>query len=198
MKKSELKAAKLNGDVPAIIYGKTIENIAIFVNGQSLLKTYHQYKGKNTIIKLQYEENGKEKNISVMSHDIDYDPLSHKIIHVDFVKLDERHTLLVNVPITVVGVSPGVKSGGVLIQNLNSFKIKALPNNIPNCVEIDISALNIGDVIKIKDIIEKIDYVVVNEPNEIIVQVQAAKKVRAEDEATAGGEAAAPEASGTK
>lgn len=195
LKKSELKTAKLKGDVPAIIYGRSIENVSIFVNGQELLKTYHKHKGKNTIIKLVYEEGNKEKTINVMSHDIEYDPLSHKIIHVDFVKLDERHTIQVNVPINIIGVAPGVKAGGVLIQNLNSFKIKSLPNKIPNCIDIDVSELNIGDVIKVKDLSDKIDYTIENEPIEIIIQVQSAKKGKSGEEGSA---ATVTETSGAK
>ncbi len=179
--KSAIKQIRLNGEIPAVIYGGKKANVLIALNYNELNKAYHANKGKNTVLKLVYEKEGKELSETVISKVVSYDPLTHRIRHVDFVRLDEKHVITVKVPISIIGVSPGVKSGGVLIQNINFLTVSALPNRIPDIIEIDISKLEIGDHVKVAEHANNSQFKVLNEHEDIILQIQTPRRVEIEE-----------------
>jgi len=162
-KKNRLLREK--GFIPAVLYGKKINNLILMVKEGDFEKAYRA-GGESTLIKLKIEndkdksleqanpaEQGKEERV-VLIQDIAKDPVSGKIIHIDFnqVKLDE--TITVEVPLVFIGESEAVtQANGVLVKNLSSLDVEALPHKLPHEIQVDISVLKtFDDAIRIKDI----------------------------------------------
>lgn len=141
--------------IPAILYGRKIKNILLSVKKHSFEKIYKE-AGESTLIKLNIasdEEKSKKERV-VLIHDIAKDPVSSEVIHIDFyqVKMDEPITT--EIPLIFNGKSLAVeREGGVLIKSIQAIEIKALPEDLPHEIEVDISSLKtFNDNIYIKDL----------------------------------------------
>jgi len=143
------------GLIPAILYGNKIKNVNLLVKEQEFENLYKKV-GESTLIKINIEDssNESEKERIVLIYDVAKDPVSDRIIHADFyqVKMDEEITI--EVPLVFIGESKAVESDkGVLIRNIQTVEIEALPKDLPSEIEVDISALKtFDDNIYIKDL----------------------------------------------
>lgn len=141
------------GFVPAVLYGREVENLLLAVDAQELAKIYEK-AGASALVKLKINNGGKEDERVVLIQDAAKDVVSGKIIHVDFnqIKMDEETE--VEVPLVFVGESMAVKSeGGVLVKNIQSIEVRALPQNLPKEIEVDISIIKtFNDNIRLKDL----------------------------------------------
>ncbi len=133
------------GQIPAVVYGGD--------TNLSFSTTHRELKP------LVYTPEFKlaEVNVDGSAHkcilkDIQFHPVTDAIMHVDFLKLTDGHPVKVEVPVSFEGVSPGVKSGGKLIQQLRRIKIKAIPENLVDHLRIDISELELGSAVRVRDI----------------------------------------------
>ncbi|MFA9559786.1 50S ribosomal protein L25/general stress protein Ctc [Evansella sp. AB-rgal1] len=163
---SRLSAIRNKGGVPGVIYGKAFGNKPVTVESIALLKLIRE-NGKNGVFKLDYE--GTQTD--VMVYDLQKDTLKNEIIHVDFYAVDMKRELDADVPVQVVGESVGVKDGGVLQQSLFEVSVKALPNDIPEKIEIDVSELGINDSLQVKDLLSGAKYTVNNDPEESVLSI---------------------------
>jgi large subunit ribosomal protein L25 len=140
------------GFVPAVFYGYEIEPVMITVSSSDLIKVIEKVRSESSFIKLSIK-GGSEKTekISVLK-DIQIDTIKRRPIHADFyeIKMDREVTL--DLPIILVGDPVGVEAGGELQQVKRELKVSGLPSAIPESVELDISALDIGDSIKVGDV----------------------------------------------
>lgn len=84
--------------------------------------------------------------------DVDFHPITDVPIHADFIALTEGETITMTVPVVTVGTAPGVKAGGILSQPLNELQVVCLPKDIPGHIEVDVSALEIGDSVHVSDL----------------------------------------------
>ncbi|NQV00733.1 MAG: 50S ribosomal protein L25 [Parcubacteria group bacterium] len=141
--------------IPAVLYGHKIKNILLSVKKHSFEKIYEE-AGESTLIELNIasdEEKSKKERV-VLIHDIAKDPVSSEVIHIDFyqVKMDEPITT--EIPLIFNGKSLAVeREGGVLIKSIQAIEIKALPQDLPREIEVDISSLKtFNDNIYIKDL----------------------------------------------
>ncbi|MBI2633713.1 MAG: 50S ribosomal protein L25 [Parcubacteria group bacterium] len=142
------------GKIPAILYGHGIPNLSLTLEERSFLHTLKE-AGQNTILKLEVEEEGKEKDVrDVLIHEVDYDSRRGKPLHADLyqIRMDER--VEVDVPLTFVGESEAVEvAGGVLVKALQSLQVEALPAQLPHEISVDISRLKtFEDTIYIRDL----------------------------------------------
>ncbi len=138
------------GMIPAVLYGHKIKNLNLMVKDYDFEKIY-QEAGESTLVKLKIEG---EKERNVLIHDISKDPVSDKVVHIDFnqVKMDEKTT--VEVPLVFVGQSEAVEAeAGVLVKNIQEIEVEALPADLPSEIEVDISVLKtFDDNIYVKDL----------------------------------------------
>ncbi|NCO15259.1 50S ribosomal protein L25 [Candidatus Wolfebacteria bacterium CG18_big_fil_WC_8_21_14_2_50_39_7] len=138
--------------IPAELYGHGLENIHLSVPAKEFSKLFKE-AGESTIINLNLEN----KKLPVLIHEVSVDPLSDKIIHIDFyqVKMDEK--IITSVPLEFIGEAPAVKEKeGILIKAVQEIEVEALPSDLPHNIEVDISQLSdIGMSIHVKDL--KID-----------------------------------------
>ena len=106
----------------------------------------------NTIIKMDLDKNGATEERPVMLKAMQMAPIKDVILHIDFLQVSMERAVQVEVPIHFVGAPEGLAKGGVIEQHLRSIMIESLPGQIPEKIEIDISALDIGDSIHISDL----------------------------------------------
>jgi large subunit ribosomal protein L25 len=118
--------------------------------------------------------------------DIQFHPLTEQILHVDFLLLDPKKPVTIEIPIKLTGTSPGVKTGGKLVQKLRKLRIKALPKDHLDTIDVSISTLEVGKSVKVSDLkLEKL--IITNAIEDTIVSVTTSRALRqAEQEAASG------------
>jgi len=146
----QVKELREQGNLPAVLYGQKTEAQKLSVKEIDFHKIYEQ-AGENTIIDLKVDD---QEPIKALIYDVQYDVVSHKIIHIDFyhVRMDQKITA--TIPLEFVGQSPAVKEeGGILITNLSEVEVKCLPNDLPKDIKVDLSSLETFDnKIMVKDL----------------------------------------------
>lgn len=116
--------------------------------------------------------------------DIQFHPLTEQILHVDFLELDEKKPIAIEIPITLTGTSPGVKMGGKLVQKLRKLRIKALPKDHLDTIEVSIEDLEVGKSVRVGDLkFDKLN--ITNAAEDTIVSVTTSRALRQAEEAAA-------------
>lgn len=145
MGKKATKAVRKEGMVPCVLYGMNEAN--------------HFTVKPNDVKHLIYTPDFKLADVTIdgtstkcFIKDIQFHPVTDEIVHIDFLKLIDGHRVKLEVPIRFVGTSPGVKTGGKLQPNVRRIKVKTTPDKIMDKVEVDISHLNLGDAVRVRDI----------------------------------------------
>lgn len=157
----KLKRLRREGILPANIYGRGVESLAIQVNLQSFQKLLSKV-GETEIVELNVE--GEKKARPVLIHGTQSDPVTDQLLHADFHQVDLTEKVIVAVPIVFVGKSPAVEVGNMLLELMNEVEVEALPTKLPSKIEIDISELKeVGDGIVVADL---------KLPKEVKVQAQ--------------------------
>jgi large subunit ribosomal protein L25 len=166
--KGDLHKHRENGSIPAIVYGAKEKSIPVWVNEKDFTKVLHTELGENALIKLKVKNTSK----TVLVNEIQRDVISEKPIHIDFHIVSLKKKIEVDVPLHATGEAPGVKvAGGILEHILREIHVSCLPTNIPESINIDVSNLNIGDSITVKDLpgIEGVE--VLSDPESILVHI---------------------------
>ena len=189
--KGAARQARAAGRVPAIVYGRGMEPVAIDVDRREFITALNTDAGANVLLELQL---GKEK-VLTLARELQRDPVKGTLLHADFVKIDVTQAVDVEVPVHVVGEAAGVKEGGVLEQPLFTVHVRCLPTDVPEGIDVDISHLNIGDSLRVGDLPKSDTWEITNDPDTPVVTI-AAPISEAEleaMEAAAGIEAEAPD-----
>ncbi|MEI3599049.1 MULTISPECIES: 50S ribosomal protein L25/general stress protein Ctc [unclassified Oceanobacillus] len=164
---SVTKQLRADGQVPAVVYGKDKDSKTVAVDSVELLKTVRD-EGRNAIITLDVE-NGT--SVDVMLHEYQIDPIKDSLIHVDFYVVDMSEEMEVSVPVRIEGEAAGAKEGGVMQQPQYEVLVNAKPANFPDEITVDVSELQIGDVITVQDLPASDKYEFVDEPDAVIVTI---------------------------
>lgn len=164
--KQASKALRNTGNVPAVVYGgKDQKHFSIsHVDIEKFIFTPHVYM-------IDLDVDGDKRKVIIQSYQ--QHPVSDKITHVDFLELDDKKPVKMEVPVKLVGSAIGVINGGRLAKNFRRLKIQGLPGDIPDNIEIDISKLRIGKAIRVSDLNEKVK--VLHPANSVIVGVKQAR-----------------------
>tara|TARA_B110001454_G_scaffold65362_1_gene63559 strand:+ start:157 stop:774 length:618 start_codon:yes stop_codon:yes gene_type:complete len=187
--KVSTKALRNAGMVPCVVYGgdKAMHFSAAELAFSKLVYTPNAH---TVVIAL---DNGT--SINAILQDIQFHPVSDKILHIDFYQLLDGKEVTMNIPVNIVGSAPGVMAGGVLSRNQRKLRVKALPANLPDFIDADISELNIGDKIVISSLANE-KYSFIQSENTVVAQVRvsraAMKAAQDEAKAEANSDAAAP------
>lgn len=164
--KGELNKIRNEGKIPAVVYGYGASNTAVKVDEPEFIKVIREV-GRNGVIELGVGS----KSIKVMVSDYQIDPLKNKITHIDFLAINMKSELTVDVVVNLTGEAEGAKEGGVVQQPLFQLSVTATPDEIPESIEIDVTELNIGDSIMVGDLKADKAYTINNEDDEAIVSV---------------------------
>jgi large subunit ribosomal protein L25 len=159
------------GDIPAVVYGPETDPIPVKVNYKNLYRLMHDVP-MNTIINLDIT-GMDEPARKVLIRELQKDPVSGELLHLDFHHIPMDKPITLTIPITAVGIPEGVKTfGGIVQYARREIDISCLPSDIPDTIEIDITALNVGDSIHVSDL--KLDNVtVLTDPIRTLITVVA-------------------------
>lgn len=195
--KNRVRRLRRDGQVPGIVYGSGRDPVAVAVDARALRAALHTTAGMNVLIDLAIA-NGDRKAETVMVKDVQRDIFVRDIIHVDFYAIDLARTVEAHVPITFIGQAAGIAEGGVFEVHLREFVVECLPTQIPERIEVNVSALAIGDSIHVRDLVVPPQVTAVTPPEEVVATVVVPKVVEEVAPAAAApeaaAEAAAPEA----
>ena len=162
------KQLRKEENVPCVIYGGSEEPI-------------HFYAHSNEFRKIVYTPNVYLINViigdntfQVTMGDIQFHPVTDKILHIDFLRVFENKEVKINIPITITGNSKGVRNGGRLTLNMRRMIIESMSQYLQETIELDITELRIGDSIRVSDLsIDNIKFL--NNPQDVIVAVKTAR-----------------------
>ncbi len=190
--KVSTKALRNAGKVPCVLYGG--ENPLHFSADELAFKNLVYTPNAHTAV-IELEDGQK---FEAVLQDIQFHPVTDKILHIDFYQLFKDKPVTMNIPVRLEGNSPGVRNGGRLLFRKRKLSVKALPELLPDEITVDISKLKIGGTISVETLLND-DYSIMHPNNTSVVQVKASRTSVAgdddeeEEEAAEGGEAA-PEA----
>lgn len=181
------------GKIPAIVYGHQMDPVSILVDLRELKRALHTKAGENVVVDLKVE--GVEmKESTCIIKEIQHNPVTDEIAHVDFTVISLTEKIVVQIPVVAVGAeeAAGVKEGGSLDVVHHEIEIECLPTQIPEHVKVDVKAMKINDVVYAKDLKLPEGVICKFEPEEVIIAVHPPAKVEEEAAAVpAEGEAAA-------
>jgi len=146
------RKARRNGLIPAIIYGPKTDPIPLTFDALNLQKALKSLVGKNAIINLIIEGQGKSiKKVGILK-DYQIDPLKRTYLHADFYEISMDAKITVSVSLHLVGKPVGLDNGGILNHILREIEVECLPSNIPDSINVDVSGLDLGHSIQVSTI----------------------------------------------
>jgi large subunit ribosomal protein L25 len=148
VKKSDLKNLRKQGFIPAIIYSEGNEGINISLKKVPFMKIYKKTIGEMAF----FDINVGDRVYNTIIRERQVHPVSREFVHIDFLEFYKGKQITVNVPLKYIGDAPGTAVGGLLEILVRKLEISCLPKDIPKDIEVDVSALDIGDSIHLKDI----------------------------------------------
>jgi large subunit ribosomal protein L25 len=187
--KSAVKKIRQKALIPAMVHQGQKKPIAVEFNYREFERLLQTRAGSNVVINLLVR--GKEKSDrTVIIEEIQFDPVTDHMRHVDLKAISLTEKIKVHVPLTVTGQSLGVMEGGVLDIVRHEIEVECLPTKIPEKIEVDITALQIGDVLHISDIRFPAEVSCVLPPEDVVISIHAQK---AEEAPAEEAQAAEPE-----
>ena len=176
--KGPARALRRNGFIPAIVYGHGMEPTAIKLPERRLDRLL-VLGGENVIINMEIGEAEAE---TVMLKELQIDPVTRRIIHADFMRVSLEERVRTHIPVTLTGTAQGVSEGGVQEFLLRELDIECQAAKMPEYIEIDVSSLNIGDQIRVRDVELGEEMTIFDDLSTIIVTIAAPTIVRVEEE----------------
>lgn len=163
----KLKGLRKQGLIPAVVYGKKFKSLPVMIDRKTFeKKILASGAGKNALISLKL---AGAKDVSVITSDIQRNPLNDDILHIDFSYIVMDEAIRTKVPIELTGLPIGVKeTGGILIHGLREVEVECLPRDIPDKFTIDVSELQIGDSRHVSDLVTSAKVKLVTNPSEMI------------------------------
>lgn len=156
-----------SGFVPAVVYGLDDDAVPITVSERNLARILAGEGGTNTLIRLELEGDSQ----LTLARQLQRHPTRGDLVHVDFVRIRRDVAVAAEVPLHAVGEAPGTREGGLLEQLIFTLSIEAMPGSIPNEIEVDVSALEIGDQIRLSEITIPAGVALQQDPEELVIQV---------------------------
>lgn len=172
------RALRKSGIVPAVIFGESADSTAISLSALEFKKVF-ALAGETTVVYCVVE--GKE--IPTLVSDVSINSILDTVNHIDFRRVNLKKEISAQVPVELTGDSPAVKSGGVLLQQIKELEVKALPQNIPQAITIDVSTLiEVGQEITVGTLPKSTEYEIIEEMDRVIVSITAHKEESAESQ----------------
>lgn len=166
-----------NNSIPAVLYGPDVKNISLAVDYQQFDSIYEQ-AGESSLLDLQVDN---KKPVKVLIQAVQRDPVTDKIIHIDFHQIDMAKKITTEVSLEFIGEAKAVKElGGILVKSLYKVKVECLPQDLVHKIEVDISPLNtFNDIIRVEHLKVPDKLTIKEKTDEVVISVQ---EPRAEEE----------------
>lgn len=148
--KGGARKARAAGHIPAVLYGHGQEPVPVSVQAREFDLALRGHKGGNPIVNLSVGGGGE---YTALIRAVQYDPLTHGILHLDFQHISLTETIEVKVAVHLTGLPIGVKDGGGILETiLREIEVRCLPTALPAAIEVDVSHLNIGDSVHVREV----------------------------------------------
>lgn len=186
--KQKLKTLKKEGRIPAVLYGAKEKSISLSVDAKKFEKMLQAEKGANILVNLKIGTDSKTAIVKEIQRDI----ITQKPVHIDFQSISLKDRIEVSVHLHIQGEAPGVKlSGGILEHIIRDVRVKCLPTDIPKQINVDVTKLEIGHALRVKDLPKLEGIEMLNDPETIIVNIVAPTELEEVAPAAEGAVAAA-------
>ncbi|HTT17464.1 MAG TPA: 50S ribosomal protein L25 [Candidatus Sulfotelmatobacter sp.] len=188
--KNDARRVRRSGKIPAVVYGAGKQAQPVSVDPRQVARILHSATGHNTVFDLALDG----ERAKAMIVDWQYEPIKGSLLHIDLKRIAMDRKLRVNVPIELVGEPAGVKQqGGILEQITREVEVECLPGDIPNQIELNVSELVFGVVLRVSDLPKSDKIKHVTDPEQPIAHIISIKEEEVPTaEAVAGEAAAAP------
>ena len=181
--KKATKALRNAGQVPCVLYGGD-QPVHFSASDQAFSKLVYTPNAHTVVIALG------DTSFNAVLQDIQFHPVTENILHIDFYQLFDDKEIAMDIPVILHGIPLGVRAGGVLRRNRRKLRIKALPTNLPDNIQIDISNLKIGNKVYVSEILND-SYRFLHSDNTVVCQVKQSRvTVELEEEEEEGAEGA--------
>ena len=192
--KNEARRVRAAGQIPAVVYGAQKEgdgvaSLAVTVDPKLLMRIMRSESGTNTLITLKVSGGGDTR---VLVKDYLVDPVTSKMLHADFFRVNMDRKITVTVPVVLRGEPKGIKlQNGVMDFIHREVELECLPGSIPDSIEIDVSEMMVGDGVFVRDVMQNAPWTPVSDPDLMLVHVVAPRAI---EETTETAAVAAPAA----
>lgn len=173
----KVKRLRRDGIVPGNVYGLDMKPIPLSIEGREFIAV-HQRAGSTGVIDLAV--NGAD-SLPVLVQEVQHDPPTSRVLHVSFVQVDLTKPVSAMVPVFLIGESPAVELGGIIIQHINEVSVSALPDDIPENFEVDVSVLADIDYSQLVSDLNAPDGVTIQaDPDDLVVRAERPRVIEEE------------------
>ena len=173
----KVKRLRRDGIVPGNVYGLDMKPIPLSIEGREFIAV-HQRAGSTGVIDLAV--NGAD-SLPVLVQEVQHDPPTSRVLHVSFVQVDLTKPVSAMVPVFLIGESPAVELGGIVIQHINEISVSALPDDIPENFEVDVSVLADIDYSQLVSDLDAPDGVTIQaDPDDLVVRAERPRVIEEE------------------
>ena len=171
-----------NDYIPAILYGYGIEPLLLKLKRKGTERIIRHLESHNVMGNLLIEKNGKKEKVKVVLKEVQVDPVKERILHLDFYQIRMDKPISLTVPLHFTGEAPGIEKGGILDEEMREVTIECLPKDVPEFIKVDISSLDIGETLLVKDIKTDEKIKIIEDEDKVVVSILAPKAVEVEEE----------------
>jgi large subunit ribosomal protein L25 len=174
--KNASRRIRREGNIPAILYGVSIENIPLILTKKDIIKILKSETGENTIFKVSFDSEMRD----AMIKEIQTDPTTDELLHADLIQIEMDKPIRVSVAIVPVGEAIGVKTEGGFVDFMNrEVEIECLPRDIPERIEVDISGLHLHQSVKVENVTMPPGVKFISDPSTVLVLIEVPHKEEA-------------------
>ena len=190
--KNASRRLRKGGGVPGVVYGLDRPPFPVGIGARKIEEVLNLETGRNTIFTMALA--GQDRSRAVMIKALQRDPVTERLVHVDFVRVDLAKAVRVNVPLRLLGIAEGVKTeGGILEFVLRQVEVQCLPADIPEHIDLDVAALHLNQHLSVKDLPVRERVTILDDPEAIVCVVAVPKEEAAPVVEEAAVAAAEPE-----
>jgi len=139
------------GKIPAVVYGPDVEPLNISLNKVDVVK-HINHLSETTVITLTMKENNEKKEIHAFLKAVQRDRVNDAVMHLDFYVPAKGHKMEIHIPVNLIGKAKGVEKGGILDHIITNLPVEVLPKDIVDSIDVDVTHLDLGDALRVKDL----------------------------------------------
>ena len=171
-----------NDYIPAILYGYGIEPLLLKLKRKGTERIIRHLESHNVMGDLLIEKNEKKEKVKVVLKEVQVDPVKERILHLDFYQIRMDKPITLTIPLHFTGEAQGIEKGGILDEEMREVMIECLPKDVPDFIKVDISSLDIGETLLVKDIKTDEKIKILEDEDKVVVSILAPKAVEVEEE----------------
>jgi large subunit ribosomal protein L25 len=151
--KRQVKQLRTEGIIPCVLYGPHTEPESIGVGAHEFRQVMKGIQGRNVLVDLEVEQDGKASNRLALVQDVQQHPVNDSVLHVDFLEVSATEKFRTEVQVRLLGEPAGVKTGGGMLEVvLHEIYVECLPKDLPEMIEVDVESLEIGQSLHVRDL----------------------------------------------